>query len=141
MTPRILLLSAFGVAAAGCAGLQEKAVQPCNAGVCKVTVTVADCYAWDGIKADPDWLVVDSPDRTPKRIEWDIGPADYAFANNGIVITWDPKREFDEPTRTANGKKFSLRDRHLTLDKFKYTINVERNGVGCRPYDPWIKNQ
>ena len=139
MIARILLLIAGSIAVAGCTTVHKggdiKALI-CTPGVCKVTVTVRDCFAWDGISVDHERVVV----RNRQHIQWEIATTDYTFTDDGVKIDWNPGNEFDDP-RPA-GKNFQWHDNYTIKDRFKYTINVRnKNGVRCRPYDPWIDNQ
>jgi hypothetical protein len=122
----------------GCAAVPERLAPDCSFGVCKVTVTVADCR----ITLKPYDLTVPLP-RGPKQIHWDIVSDDYMFATNGIVIR-DMGQEFDQPDLSAGGKKFKWRDKHTGPGTYKYSVNVVKTGLNpenCPTYDPRIVNQ
>ena len=143
MIRRTVLLTAVGLLLGGCSSMQQgSAIAPsvCTPGVCKVVVTITDCFAWDGIKTDPEPIVIGQS----QLIQWRIhdSNSEYTFASDGITINWNPGQEFDDPKLLAAGKMFSWHDKYTIKDKFKYTVNVRnRNGVRCRPYDPVIHNQ
>jgi len=70
---------------------------PCNAGVCKVTVTVQDC-AGGGITASPDPVKVP----TANNIEWTIDTDGFLFTTTGITVQGTGFT--NDPGQTGNGK-------------------------------------
>ena len=112
---------------------------PCNGGVCKVAVTIADCAAVGGLSVKPD------PLRVPEtnNIEWEFATNGYLFPQNGIIIGPDPRGELDKPVVAPNGKKVTVHNRHKETNyKIYYAVNVMKDdGTPCIPLDPWIFNE
>ena len=137
MAPRetlALVLSAALLAACSPRGVQPQA--PCNGGVCMASVEVQACD--DGtLRVVPDPIPVPAPN----NIEWTIVTPGYKFTQNGIVVAGTG---FTNPHVTGNGRKFIVHDDHTDLrPDIKYAVRVVRDsdGVACKPYDPFIKNE
>ena len=123
----------------GCAATGMKQASPCNPGVCKVLVTIADCTAVGGVSVDPDPRLVDQSN----VIQWDFATDGYSFPPNGIIVGSDPKGELDKPKVTPNGKRVTVNNRHTQTNyRIYYAVNVMKDdGTPCIPLDPWIVNQ
>jgi hypothetical protein len=140
MTRKVLLSSiAAAVGLLGCVGVGMRQGSPCNAGVCKVAVTITDCTAVGGVSVNPDPL----PVRGSNDIEWEFATANYSFPQNGIIIGSDPKGELDKPKLVSNGKKVTVHNKHRETNyKIYYAVNVMKDdGTPCIPLDPWIYNE
>lgn len=123
----------------GCTDKQVSPAQPCNAGVCKVSIVITDCTQASGFKVRPDPLTVSGPN----NIEWTI-TGDYKFTDDGIVIPTGGS-VFDGKEKQSD-KKFKWHDKHnettLPVD-YKYTVNVvpTSGAASCIALDPVISNQ
>jgi hypothetical protein len=106
---------------------------PCNAGVCKVTVTVQDC-AGGGITAVPDPVKLSESN----NIEWTIpNTEDYVFTANGISV----QGTGFNPIATGSGKKFIVHDAYTdTHPQIKYSIEARpaNSTTACKIADPFI---
>ena len=110
---------------------------PCNAGVCKVTVTVQDC-AGGGITASPDPVKVP----TANNIEWTIDTDGFLFTTTGITVQGTGFT--NDPGQTGNGKKFIIHDAYSdSRPEIKYTIQVHpsSSSTACKIKDPLISHQ
>jgi len=109
---------------------------PCNAGVCKVTVTVQDC-AGGGITAVPDPVKLSASN----NIEWTIpNTDDYVFTANGISVQGSGFTNI----ATGSGKKFMVHDAYTdTRPKIKYSIEVRptNSATACKIADPFIGHE
>ncbi len=137
-TTRGLSFSAM-ILAVGCSGLLpsvQAQTAPCNAGVCKASVTVQAC-ASGTLAVTPDPIPVPAPN----NIQWTIDTAGYRFAQNGIVVAGSGFKP--SPGATGNGKKFIVHDDHTDKrPNIKYTIRVVKDdGTACAAFDPFINNQ
>ncbi len=135
------LVVAIGLALAAC---QEKpTAQPvaagCNGAVCNVVIKVDNC--------DP----VPMPDPVPLPqtpnvvINWRIDPqsaqAGFTFTpTNGIVPHDDQDNQFSGHT-AESPTHFHVNDKNSNTTKYKYAINVQKNGTACPTKDPFIQNR
>jgi|ERR1035438_7551400 hypothetical protein len=125
------------LALTACQNWQSFAAQPCNGGVCKVSIVITDCTTSTGFMV-PDTLDVTDA----KNIQWDItGP--YSFTRNGIDIPTGGS-VFDG--KNAGAKKFIWHDKHNESSlpvKYKYTVNVvpDSGPASCIALDPFINNK
>jgi hypothetical protein len=76
---------------------------PCNAGVCKVTVTVQDC-AGGGITASPDPVKVP----TANNIEWTIDTDGFLFTTTGITVQGTASPTILARPATARNSSFMM---------------------------------
>ena len=139
MGPRILVFviaATFALVATPGAG-----ALPCNAGVCKAEVTVAnnDCSNAANIKVVPDPLPV--PKGGSHNIEWTVQNG-FTWAAPPGGITSLPPSIFTRPQLTGNGRKYSLKDANpeQTPTSHKYDVHLMRNGTPCAVKDPTIRN-
>jgi hypothetical protein len=137
-TPRIcraaaLALPLLTLMLSGTAGAQTK--EHCNAGVCKIDVTVQSCENGT-LAASPDPVSV----KAPNKIEWTLQTGGYKFPADGIRIAVD---DFDGHSATGDGRKFTVRNRHTKLGDHKYAIKVVRtsDNKACKAWDPYIRNE
>jgi hypothetical protein len=114
---------------------------PCNAGVCKVSVDVTSCV----ITPKPDPLYV----KGENNIFWELNSTSqfYQFLDDKSVALKAASSEFDQPEVQANGKKFKLHDKNSLAgeNKYPYWIKVQRwimfqGWTDCPPLDPVIIN-
>ncbi|MBK9608919.1 MAG: hypothetical protein IPO58_21735 [Betaproteobacteria bacterium] len=105
----------------------------CNAGICKIDVTVKDCGASGGITVAPAYL------RTPMGsgsavIHWKIVTPGYVFAQGGIRFD-PPNANFQQlPGGPAN--EIRMRNNKKSTGNFYYFVDV----LNCIPVDPFIEN-
>jgi hypothetical protein len=114
--------------------------QPCNAGVCKVDVTVAAAGC-----ADPTNITVSVdplPVHGPNNIEWTIKTPNYTWVPEPNGITSLPSSQFTNPHVTGNGLKYDLHDANTgpVPTDYKYDIHLQSNGTLCAVKDPIIRN-
>lgn len=132
----LVIAAAFALEAAPGAG-----ALPCNAGVCKAEVTVAnnDCSNAANIKVNPDPLPV--PKGNSNNIEWTVQDGFTWVAPPG-GITSLPPNIFTKHQLTGNGKKYKLHDANpeQVPTPHKYDVHLQKNGVACAVKDPTIRN-
>jgi hypothetical protein len=127
-----------------CAQVPERAGgNPCNNGVCKLEVTVADagCANPANISVTPDPLPV--PLGSANRIEWTIRTGGYTWvpAPNGVSGLANPP--FSNPHDTGSGKKYDIHDANPETrpTDHKYSIRLnDAQGRACAVKDPVIRN-
>ena len=137
-----IISSAFALEACG----QQESMPgagalPCNAGVCKAEVTVAnnDCSNAANIKVSPDPLPV--PKGNPNNIEWTVQDGfTWVAAPGGITSL--PPAIFTNPQVTGNGRKYSLKDANPETQPtpHKYDVHLQKDGTNCAVKDPTIRN-
>jgi hypothetical protein len=145
MGPKVITLfiaTTFALEACGQQGSVPGAgALPCNNGVCKADVTVAnnDCANAANIKVFPDPLPV--PKGNAHNIEWTVQEGFTWVAPPG-GITSLPTGIFTDPQLTGNGRKYSLKDRNpeTTPTPHKYDVHLMKDGVACAVKDPTIRN-
>jgi hypothetical protein len=136
-----VIIVAVGLALAAC---QEKpaaqtAAAGCNGAVCNVVIKIDNC--------DP----VPTPDPVPVPgtgnvvINWRIDPqsaqAGFTFTpTNGIVPHDDQDNQFSGNT-AESPTHFHVNDKNSNATKYKYAINVQKNGAACPTKDPFIQNR
>jgi len=113
-------LALGAVAAAGVAFFVLTKVGHCSGSECQITVKVIDCPAGKlDVTPDPARISV------AKHIKWTIVSSSYVFTANGIQI---PGSDFSDDNGAGQGPdtdKWRIRDKHLELGDFKYTIAVK----------------
>jgi hypothetical protein len=110
---------------------------PCNAGVCKVSVDVTSCV----ITPTPDPLYVHGEN----NIFWELNLSSsfYRFTDDGVKLK-KPDPTFDQPEKLSD-KKFKLHDKG-NVGTYLYAIKVQRwmmfqgGWVDCPTLDPTIVN-
>lgn len=114
--------------------------QPCNAGVCKVDVTVAagGCADPANVTVSVDPLIVHGSN----NIEWTIKTPNYTWMPAPTGITSLPSSQFMNPHVTGNGMKYELHDANTDSvpTDHKYDIHLLNNGIPCAVKDPIIRN-
>ena len=133
---------AVGLALAACQNKPE--AQPMAAGcgngaACNVVIKVDNC---DPV---PSFDPVPLPDRRNVVINWHIDPRSvqdgYTFTpSNGIVPKDDQDNQFSGHT-SESPTHFHVNDKNSNSTKYKYSINVQRNGTACATKDPFIQNR
>jgi hypothetical protein len=112
---------------------------PCNAGVCKVDISVSMSGDRCVAVANPDTIQIDKRNRGP-TIQWDISTSGYKFAPNlkGITINGNPS-QFSRPLNPTP-TKFMWIDANDDTVKYKYTVSVMKDDKPCDLLDPFIAN-
>ena len=138
-----LYSSIAGAALAGfviCAAAQPAAHPPppgpptiCNAGICKIDITVNDCGAIGGIGVNPAYLGMPGTSG-PAVIHWKIVTPGYVFSQDGIKF--DPPSPNFVPLPGGPANEVRMRNMKKSTGNFYYFVDV-RN---CIPVDPFIQN-
>jgi hypothetical protein len=114
---------------------------PCNPAshACNVKISIVDCVP----TPDPEPIPIAVQ---PAEIHWRIDPASaqagYTFdPQNGIVPTDDQDQQFSKPPNpNPSPTQFHWNDKNTNKTRYKYTINVKRDGSACKASDPFIAN-
>lgn len=149
MAPRFMTTIAIATFAAVACGQQQSTTQtgssssgPCNSGVCKLDVTVAndDCSNATNIKVVPDPLPVLK--NSPNKIEWTIQTNGYTWVAAPGGITGLPPDIFTGPHDTGSGKKYDIHDKNpeQVPTPHKYAIHLQKGATLCAVLDPTIRN-
>ena len=134
---RVFPVVIVSVALSGCTSMPPPRFGPsCNAHECHVAVAIADCK----ISAVPDAIGI-ARGNGNVEMHWDITTAGYAFSDEGIVFSDDPRREFQNPRR-PQPTKFMLNNKHSFAKDYKYTINIKASTTcPALTVDPWVVNE
>jgi hypothetical protein len=136
---RVLKMAAFCVALSGCTvpgphhlggPVPKAAPTPCNPGICVIKVKVTDCAAVGGITVDPDYVSADQA----VNMRWAIETAGYEFTSQGIQF-FPPNPQF-ETQPSPRPSEFRIQNHKIQPGDYYYFVNV----TGCRPADPWVRN-
>jgi hypothetical protein len=141
-----IAIAAF--AAVACAQTQPQpgtgttAAGPCNGGVCKADVRVAnnDCSNAANISIVPDPLPV--PKGGSNNIEWTIQTDGFTWVAAPGGITGLPSAIFTNPQVTGSGRKYQIHDANpeTTPTNHKYAVHLMKGGTVCAVKDPIIRN-
>ena len=139
----ILYSSIAGAALAGfaaCAAAQSAAHPPppgpptiCNAGICKIDITVTNCGAIGGITVAPANLGM-SVASGPAVIHWKIVTPGFVFSQDGIKF--DPLSTNFVPLPGGPANEVRMRNMKRSTGDFYYFVDV----LNCIPVDPFIQN-
>jgi hypothetical protein len=137
-----IIAAAFALEACGqLESMPGAGMLPCNNGVCKAEVTVAnnDCSNAANIKVVPDPLPV--PKGNPHNLEWTVQEGFTWVAPPG-GITSLPSSIFTNHQLTGNGRKYSVHDANpeTTPTNHKYDVHLQKDGALCAVKDPTIRN-
>jgi hypothetical protein len=105
----------------------------CNAGICKIDITVNDCGASGGITVAPAYLGMPVASG-PATIHWRIVTPGYVFEQNGI--RFDPPSPNFQRLPGGPANEIRMLDKKTSTGNFYYFVEV-RN---CIPVDPFIQN-
>ncbi len=134
--------SIAGAALAGfvaCASAQPAHPPPagpptiCNAGICKIDITVNDCGAIGGIAVAPPYLGM-SVASGAATIHWKIVTPGYVFSQGGI--RFDPPSPNFQPLPGGPANEIRMRNLKKSTGNFYYFVDV----LNCIPVDPFIQN-
>ena len=114
---------------------------PCNSGICKLEVTVAnnDCSNATNIKVSRDPLPV--PKGSPHNIEWTVQDG-FTWVAPAGGITSLPPGVFTDHRLSPDGRKYSVHDANPepAPTDHKYDVHLLKNGAPCAVKDPIIRN-
>ena len=142
MKPKhLLLVIVAGPVLSGCpqqsiSQSPPTAAGPCNGAACNITIRVDNCVPAPSIDPIP---VGSTPNVV---INWRISnpPGDgYTFHPTNGIVPDNSGQQFSGHT-AASPTHFHVNDKNSDAKKYKYAINVHRNGSPCPTLDPFIKN-
>lgn len=92
----------------------------------------------NGIRLDPEELRMGK--NNPKQvIQWEIRTANWTFPDNGIVVNWDPGKQFSGPAANGNRTKFMIHNENSDFESYKYIVTLAY-GPTTISKDPTIIN-
>jgi len=141
LKPCSLIAGATLAGFAACASAQQLPAHPppsgpptvCNAGICKIDITVTNCDASGGITVAPPYL------RTPVAsgsavIHWKIVTPGFVFSRDGI--RFDPPNANFQLLPGGPANEIRMRNSKTSTGNFYYFVDV----LDCIPVDPFIEN-
>jgi len=99
-------------------------------GECVVKVSVVDL----AIKVDPEFVVFNNGRNNTIKVKWEIQTEGYVV--EAVEVPDGGDEYFD---CGKEGNHFSCKNRHKSLDVYKYTIKV-KGPQSVPPLDPWLVN-